>query len=376
MGDFSPVNVSAILANNDQRKRDKLRDMYLGKEHEQQNTLFNQGQQDRTQQQQEHTQDRTQQQQMRYMEIIHRAAQAVEASDDPVGLTGTLLSSPQMVEAFQGLGIDPKGFDPNATPESVKQGAARMRQSVEPFLPQAKPEAFTLSQGETRFEGGKPVASVAPKPEKPDKPTQAPSQFRPLTSEEMLSMGLPAGSSAQVDMATGKVDVLSKKDVTGSLSKKDATIAKIKLNTVQLARQQLGRIRTQFGKIKGTLAAGPESRVMVLSEGSQKFDAAVNQMRSTLTALTRVPGVGAMSDYETKLDQSKFPDRLLREGVTEQQIGDLDAALNLIESGYTDLLSGGEPAAQPAATQPAITATGPNGQKLVLQNGQWVPLGN
>jgi hypothetical protein len=154
--------------------------------------------------------------------------------------------------------------------------------------------------------------------------------------------------------------VLSKRDTTATLSQKDATTAKMKLNTVSLARQQLNRIRDEFegkadpktgqrtGGIKGTMSAGAFGQGRVPSEGGRKFDAAVNQMRSTLTALTRVPGVGAMSDYETKLDQSKFPTRNDYESVTEQQLGDLDNMLNAIETGYKDLLSGSQ---QPGAQQ-------------------------
>jgi hypothetical protein len=92
-----------------------------------------------------------------------------------------------------------------------------------------------------------------------------------------------------------------------------------------------------------------------------------------------VPGVGAMSDYETKLDQSKFPNRNEYESVTLDTLQNLEDQLALIETGYRDLLTGGN-TSQPAVAapdQPAqqeITATGPNGQKIVLRNGQWVPM--
>jgi hypothetical protein len=167
--------------------------------------------------------------------------------------------------------------------------------------------------------------------------TQGQSQFRPLSPEEVQSVGLPAGTAAQVDLATGKVDVLSKRDATGGLSQKDMTVAKQKLNTVSLARQQLQHIRAKFGEIKGTMSAGPLQGRLPTPSG-QAFDAAVDQMRSTLTALTRVPGVGAMSDYETKLDQAKFPDRKKYETVTEDQLNQLDNMLNAIETGYGDML--------------------------------------
>jgi hypothetical protein len=209
--------------------------------------------------------------------------------------------------------------------------------------------------------------------------------FRPLSAQEIAAAGLPAGTSAQIDTATGKIDILSKRDNTGALSQKDATTAKMKLGTVKLARQQLNAIKEAFQQgTQGVNAFGP-GQALLPTQAGKLFDSRVDQMRSTLTALTRVPGVGAMSDYETKLDQSKFPKRGDYESVTSDKLQQLEDMLALIENGYTDLIGGQQPqgaqqAQQPAqptqAPQPApaqeITATGPNGEKIVLRNGQWV----
>jgi hypothetical protein len=167
-------------------------------------------------------------------------------------------------------------------------------------------------------------------------------QFRPLTPQEVQSAGLPPGTSAQLDTSTGKIDVLTKRDNTGALSQKDTSTAKQKLVTVVLAKQQLARIRERFKKIQGTMSAGAFGQGKVPTEGGKSFDAAVDQMRSTLTALTRTPGVGAMSDYETKLDQAKFPARTNYESVTEEQIQAIDDQLSLIENGYKGMLSGAQ----------------------------------
>lgn len=201
----------------------------------------------------------------------------------------------------------------------------------------------------------------------PDAKQEQPgSQFTALTPDEVAKVGLPPGTSAQRDTRTGKIDVLSKRDNTATLSQKDATTARMKINTVALARKQLEDIRSAFlgkkdpkdpnkrsGGIKGTFSAGPGQGYLP-TEGGNSFDAAVDQMRSTLTALTRVPGVGAMSDYETKLDQAKFPSRKNYEGVTEQQINALEDQLALIENGYRGLLGDTEQqgSQQPAQGQP------------------------
>lgn len=180
-------------------------------------------------------------------------------------------------------------------------------------------------------------------------------QFRPLTPEEVQQAGLPPGTSAQVG-PDGKIDVLSKRDNTGTLSQKDATTAKLKLTTVKLARKQLERIKEAF--MEGRSGSGPNAfgpgQGLLPTKAGKLFDARVNQMRSTLTALTRVPGVGAMSDYETKLDQAKFPERNAWEAVTADQIQGIEDMLALIDNGYTGLLSGGQEQGQqqPQASQP------------------------
>lgn len=187
-------------------------------------------------------------------------------------------------------------------------------------------------------------------------------QFRALTPEEVQKVGLPPGTSAQVG-PDGKVDVLSKRDNTGVLSQKDAVTVRNKLTTIKVARKQLDDIKKSFTNIQGTMSAGAFGQGRIPSEGGQKFDAAVGRMRSTLTALTRVPGVGSMSDYETKLDQQKFPDRTNYESVTGEQIQGVDDLLTLLERGYDGLLSGGaqqsqEPAAQAAPRRVKVDAQG------------------
>lgn len=120
------------------------------------------------------------------------------------------------------------------------------------------------------------------------------------------------------------------------LSPKDTNTARVKLTQVKIARNQLNRALETWGKIKDSLSAGP-GQATPTPEG-KAFDAAINTMRGSVTALTRVPGVGAMSDYETRLDQSKFPSRWSYETVSEQQLQDLSDLLNTIEQGYGEML--------------------------------------
>lgn len=135
------------------------------------------------------------------------------------------------------------------------------------------------------------------------------------------------------------------------ISPKDLVTARNKLNVIKLARQQLNHIKQKFegvpdksgnksGGIKGTGSAG-KLQGWVPTPAGEGFDKAVDLMRGTLTSLTKVPGIGAMSDYETRLDQAKFPSRGDFEEVTADNIQQLDAMLNAIEVGYSDLISQG-----------------------------------
>ena len=177
-----------------------------------------------------------------------------------------------------------------------------------------------------------------------------------MRPDEIANAGLPPGTAAQVNDATGQISVLSKRDATSGLSQKDQVVAKQKLTTVNLARQQLQNIQQRFNAIKDSLSAGGGGQGSLPTPKGQAFDRAVDQMRSTLTALTRVPGVGAMSDFETKLDQAKFPSRTDYEEVTQQQINDIGMMLRTIEEGYHGLLNGTTPAAPDQPEAPDVSA--------------------
>jgi len=134
-----------------------------------------------------------------------------------------------------------------------------------------------------------------------------------------------------------------------TLTGKDLAAANGKIQTAQNLKRQIAEARTRFAQIKGTLAAGPITGMNPFSEQGQQFDASIDALRSTVTALTRTPGVGAMSDYETRLDQSKIPSRGKYESTTEQQLQELETFADNILSGYGDMIGDqGAPAGLPA----------------------------
>lgn len=278
------------------------------------------------------------------LKYAYAATETALRSKDPYQtITAMAQRDPTVNQFFQAAQIDPSNKEQVIAALQTANDHARSKLGIAPEVKYATIDGPRGSRIQVD-----PLTNQQKQIVGPDNTqASAPASYRTLTPAEIAAAGMPPGTSAQRG-ADGKIDVLSKRDTGSQLSQKDSTTAKMKLNTVKLARQQLGRIREQFDGIKGSMSAGPFGQGKIPTEGGNKFDAAVNQMRSTLTALTRVPGVGSMSDYETKLDQSKFPNRNDYESVTEQQISDLDNMLNAIESGYTDLMGGSQ---QPAQSQ-------------------------
>lgn len=125
------------------------------------------------------------------------------------------------------------------------------------------------------------------------------------------------------------------------ISAKDATTARQKITQIRAARQQINSARQAFQKLKGTFSAGLGGQYLPTPEG-QAFDRAIANLAPLITAVTRVPGVGAMSDYESRLQNAALPSRGTYEDVTAQQFQDLENLLNTVEGGYNDLLSGGQ----------------------------------
>ena len=100
-----------------------------------------------------------------------------------------------------------------------------------------------------------------------------------------------------------------------------------------------------------------------LIPAAQKFDKSIDAMRSTVTSLTRTPGVGAMSDYETRLDQAKMPARSNYDEVTEQQLMELEALADGVLMGYGEMMGGAQQGA-PQGKQEGGWMTLPNGVRV------------
>ena len=134
-------------------------------------------------------------------------------------------------------------------------------------------------------------------------------------------------------------------------SAKELQAARDKTRVIGLAKQQLAKLKQSRDKIKDTLASGPGFLPGAMSSDASNFDGDVDTMRDTITAITRTPGVGAMSDFETRLNQAKLPTRNEFESTRDRKIQAMEDMLNTLEASYGDILSDGQESAPTAGQE-------------------------
>jgi hypothetical protein len=248
--------------------------------------------------------------------------------------------------------------DPEATAAALEQAMAQQFGGGQPVAPpQVQRDGgysylFDPSKGVIPGSVQPPQRAPIPRPSSgpaPAAPTgqPAPLPIKTLTPDELQAKGYPEGSVVQTDTRTGKDTVVSKSDYTP----KDINTARSKLTMIGAARKALADARAKFSTTpsaeKGGPVAGGLSAVGVYGEG-QKFQAAIDGLRGSITAITKVPGLGSMSDYETRLDQAKFPSFWFdREETMDQKMQQLETLLETLEGGYADI-AGASATAKPA----------------------------
>jgi hypothetical protein len=162
--------------------------------------------------------------------------------------------------------------------------------------------------------------------------------------------------------------------VQSSLTPQVRAKIKDKLITMQALKRQLETVKEKWAAIKNTPAAGAWGQGYLPVEKGKAFDAAVDALRPLFRQVSRTPGEGSMSDYETRLAQAPLPNRTQYESVTEQQIAQIEDMAAAIESGYQGMLGSGGASTTTGTTGSEQQIIHPQtGEVRVLRNGQWVP---
>lgn len=129
-------------------------------------------------------------------------------------------------------------------------------------------------------------------------------RFQTLTPEQLQQANLPEGTSAQLDTQTGQIRVISAvptQQRTGEAAK--GTAVKRVDDVASRIESQMGRVRT--GGPLGVV--GALSRVFD-SQDAKLFESYRQQLSSALRTALRIPGEGALSDFEQRQYGLQLPE--------------------------------------------------------------------
>jgi hypothetical protein len=128
--------------------------------------------------------------------------------------------------------------------------------------------------------------------------------------------------------------------------------AREKLQTATIIRNQIEKVKAAAAPLKNSLSMGLGGGLLYTPEG-RAFDAAVDGLRPFLRQISRTPGEGSMSDYESKQAESLLPSRNDYEDITPQKLKQIEAAIDEYEAGARATL-GSVPEAGGADAAPQV----------------------
>lgn len=162
--------------------------------------------------------------------------------------------------------------------------------------------------------------------------------------------GSPVTASPVLDAAGDPV-----RSKQSQLNAKQIQAAQGKLQTVAILRKQLDNLKAA----RANLGGASEGIVMgrnPVSESGSNYDAALAALQSTIRQLTRTPGEGAMSDYESRIAQQQLPQRADYGSSIDQKIAQIEDLANVIESGYSGMIEPGQSTPAKSAARPPLSA--------------------
>lgn len=164
----------------------------------------------------------------------------------------------------------------------------------------------------------------------------------------------------------------------GGLSQEQLKNASSKQQTVTILRKQLENLKAARDKL-GTMDYGVVAGRQAVTDSARAYDGALAALQSTVRQLTRTPGEGSMSDYESRIAQAQLPGRVDPAQVIDQKITQLEDLANVIEQGYSSILSkakGGRQQAAPSGSGGVLTpAQQPQGSAVIEQARQAIANG-
>lgn len=179
-------------------------------------------------------------------------------------------------------------------------------------------------------------------------------RYTVLTPQENIELGLDPGTKYQRS-PDGQVTAIGGQDRSqGVLTKQQAGLARTKLTSLQAIDNQLRRVEAAMtaaekdgntGWLAGRLPGA-------INAASDKFDTAVAGLAPLIRQLTRVPGEGAMSDYESRLSEASLPSRTQTPEGRREALAQMRDLIRETRAGYTEMLGGSAPSVPAGPRRP------------------------
>lgn len=285
-------------------------------------------------------------------------AQAKERTETLASMLFAAKSNPQNYPAIREQAINALGLDPTKIPEQYDEGfidaqaaqvldVAKMLDMMKPQSDIGKinqdvnrgfvtPEQRDQKLGGDRWEPvydsqGNPIAQrnvrtgkIESDPRATDNTTRKPPTGYRYKLDGSLE-AIPGGPADPKTQGSG-------------LSKTAEANAKQKLVSIDAIRGQIKRLKEARDNLSG-VSTGIVGQGYLPTESGRAFDAEIAQLQSMIRGLTRTPGEGQMSDYESRLAAGILPSRKEYDSVIDQKIQGLEDLVNAIEVGYKNMLN-------------------------------------
>lgn len=170
---------------------------------------------------------------------------------------------------------------------------------------------------------------------KPEKAPEAPSGYR-FNADGSLA-AIPGGPADKPKLAPGEA--------------KARREAQAKLPTVEAAMRRIERLAQASENLGNWVADGGPLDGPILSntKSGQELTQSGASLMPVLTALTRVPGIGAQSDLEQRLAQLQIPDPSMYPEVRAKAVAELRQFMQDLRQAYVNVAQGATAAAATAA---------------------------
>lgn len=232
--------------------------------------------------------------------------------------------------------VDASGGDPGTMAAYYHGGSDRSK-----WGPKTRQYAAEVTARLSGGGGSRVVATGAPK-----------QGWQTLSASEASSMGLPAGPvyqrgpDGEVKAVTGTASAAD----TSGLTKTQAGVIRTKLQSINAIESQLGRVEAAMKDLDKKGWTGPLGGLVpgAMDAESDRFDRAVAALSPLVRQLTRVPGEGAMSDYESRLAEMALPNRRSTKEGRAEIIASMKELLRNTRMGYRELLGQSGSATRPA----------------------------